>query len=82
MAITTPELAGDGNHPIEKYAPWALNFHSADFTAGNLNQELKTAPGAGKATYITHVTMGLVDDSVKGYLIDARVTSSLLKWVA
>jgi hypothetical protein len=76
MAISTPVLIGDGLKPIAKTAPFAVNFHSANFggAIGNLNQELKTAPGIGKATYITHVTMGLVGDSVNDYMIDCRLT--------
>lgn len=76
MGITTPVLAGDGLMPIAKSAPFAVNFHSANFSGGgaNLNQELKAAPGAGKATYITHVTMGVVGDSVNDYVIDCKLT--------
>jgi len=76
MTITNPILAGDGLMPIAKSEPWAVNFHSANFSGGgaNLNQELKAAPGADKATYVTHVTMGLVGDSVNDYMIDCRLT--------
>ncbi len=76
MAITTPVLVGDGLMPIAKSAPFALNFHSDDFSGGGaaLEQELKTAPGAGKATHITHVTMGVVGDSVNDFVIDCRLS--------
>ena len=39
-----------------------------------MNQELKAAPGAGKAHYVTHVTMGIVDSATQGYLIDNKIT--------
>lgn len=75
MTITRPILAGDGIHPVEVNAPWAVNFLSDDFGAGGVNEELKVAPTrAGSALYLTHVTMCLVADSVKGYLIDAKVS--------
>lgn len=74
MTITTPVLAGDGVFPIERYAPWAVNFHSDDLTAAGVTQELKATPGAGKALYVTHVTMGIVDSAAQGYLIDNKIT--------
>ena len=75
MAITTPVLGSPGRHPIEVNAPFTVNFHSADFGAGGLDEELKAAPTReGSALYLTHVTMGLVDDAVRGYLIDSRVS--------
>ncbi len=75
MGITTPTLAGSGLYPIEKHgAPWAVNFHSADITAAGVSQELKAVPGAGKALYVTHVTMGIVDNAAQGYLIDNKIT--------
>jgi len=75
MAIVTPILVGDGTHPIEVNAPWAVNFHSADFAAGGLDEELKAAPTrAGSALYLTHVTMGLVDSADHGYLIDNKIS--------
>ncbi len=76
MGIATPVLAGDGLMPIAKSAPFAVNFHSDDFggAIGNLNQELKAAPGVGKATYISHVTMGVVSSARSNYVIDSRLT--------
>jgi len=75
MAITRPTLAGPGSRPVEVNAPFAVNFHSADFGAGGLDEELEAAPTrAGSALYLTHVTMALVADSVWGYIIDARVS--------
>jgi len=76
MAITTPVIVDNGLTPIAKSEPWAINYHSADFGGGgaNLNTEMKAAPGTDKATYITHVTMGLVGDSVNDYLIDCKLS--------
>lgn len=74
MGIVTPKLAGAGSKPIERYAPWAVNFHTADLDVAGVNQELKAAPGAGKALYVTHVTMGIVDSAAQGYLIDNYIT--------
>jgi len=76
MAISTPTLTGKSTHPIEVNANrWAVNFHSDDFGAGGLNEEIKAAPsGTGRATYLTHVTMGIVADSVKGYEIDCKLS--------
>ena len=74
MAITTPIIADGGLVPIARENPWAVNFPSANFGVGGINQELKAAPGAGKATYMTHVTMCLVDSAVFGHLIDAKVS--------
>jgi len=75
MAITTPALAGKGSHPIAvDRNRWAANFHSADLTAAGVSQELKATPGAGKALYLTHVTMGIVDSAAQGYLIDNYIT--------
>ncbi len=73
MAITTPTLAGPGVFPIERYAPWAVNYHSADLGVAT-SQELKATPGTGKALYVTHVTMGIVDNALQGYLIDNKIT--------
>ena len=74
MAITRPKLAGAGLHPVERYAPWAVNYHTADITAAGVSTALKAAPGAGKAHYVTHVTMGIVDSAAQGYLIDNKIT--------
>ena len=75
MAITTPKLTGDGTKPIEVNAPWAANFHSANYAAGGINQELKAAPARdNSALYVTHVTMGIVADSTWHYEIDNRVS--------
>ncbi len=61
MTIATPTLTGDGNHPIEVNAPFAVNFKSDAFVAGSLAAELKAAPTRdGSAIYLTHVTMSIV----------------------
>lgn len=61
MAVTTPELGGPGNKPIEVNAPFAVNFTSGNFVAGSLAAELKAAPTReGSAIYLTHVTMSTV----------------------
>lgn len=74
MAITTPILALA--EPIERDDNrWALNFPSADYGAAGLNEELKAAPtGAGRALYLTHVTIGTRDNAAAGYTMDARVS--------
>ena len=75
MAIVTSILAGKGSHPIAiDRNLWAANYHSADLTAAGATQELKATPGAGKALYLTHVTMGIVDNAAQGYLIDNVIT--------
>ena len=75
MASTTPPITGDHMMPIERTAPWAVNFHSDDFIAGSLNAELKSAPsGYGRALYLTHVTIGLVAGAAYGIIVDARIT--------
>lgn len=75
MAITEPILAGVGIHPVEVNAPWAVNFHSADFGAGGMNEELKAAPTRdGSALYLTHVTMSLVSETAHDYVLAAKVS--------
>jgi len=64
MAITTPTLIGVGTMPIERYAHWAVNNDEDDATPA---VELKAAPGAGKALYLTHVT-------ISGQTVDVAVT--------
>ena len=75
MAIVTPVLAGQDTHLIASdHNRWAANFHTADLTAAGVTQELRATPGAGKALYLTHVTMSIVDSATWGYLIDNYVT--------
>jgi len=72
---TTPTITGDGTYPIERSAPWAVNYYSAEFVAGSLNVELKAAPTrSNSATYITHVTMGIVASTINKVLVDASLT--------
>ena len=71
---TTPTITGDGTMPVEKSAPWAVNYHSADFTGGALAAELKAAPTRdNSATYITHVTIGIVANAAYGIISDANI---------
>lgn len=71
---TTPTITGDGTYPIERSAPWAVNYYSADFIAGSLNAELKAAPTRdNSALYIEHVTMGLVENTQK-VIVDCNLT--------
>ena len=70
--ISTPFLSGPGSLPVERSAPWAVNYLSSDF--GTLNAELKAAPTRpNSATYITHVTMGVVETASQGYVIDCKL---------
>jgi len=71
MAIATPVLVGDGLLPIARGGPWAVNNHISGVGA-TANEEMKAAPGAGKATYLTHVTIGGIDGS--HYFMDTAVT--------
>lgn len=66
MAITTPTLVGAGSIPIAKRAPWAVNNDEDDAYPA---VEMKAAPGAGQALYLTHLTLsmkitGIVDSVV------------------
>jgi len=67
MAITTPTLVGAGSFPIERIAPWAVNNSEDD---ANPAVEMKAAPGAGKALYLTHVTMSIQFSGIS----DSKVT--------
>jgi len=72
--VTILALTGDGMMPIEKIAPWAVNYHSADFIAGTHAGELKAAPTrADSALYITHVTLGLVANAANNIISDANL---------
>ncbi len=72
MAITTPVLVGDGLFPIARSAPFAVNNHISGVGATG-NEEMKAAPGAGKATYLTHVTIGSIAGNLDSYL-DTAIT--------
>ena len=55
MTITTPTLVNAGLATVERIAPWAVNDYVEETGAAH---EVKAAPvGAGKALYLTHVTM-------------------------
>jgi len=72
---STPKMAGDGSMPIERSAPWAVNFRSADFIGGSLNVELKAAPTRdNSAHYITHITMGTVASAEYTIICDCNLT--------
>lgn len=65
MAITRPTLVGAGSIPIARRAPWAVNNDEDD---ANPAVEMKAAPGAGQALYLTHLTLSMqitgIDDSI------------------
>ncbi len=71
MAVTdTPKIVEEITHV--RTGPWAVNYLSSDFAT--LNIELKTAPTrANSATYLTHVTMSLVETASQGYVIDCKL---------
>jgi hypothetical protein len=72
MATTTPKIVEEITHV--RTGPFAVNYSSGDFIAGSLNAELIAAPTrTNSATYVTHVTMGIVADS-SGIVVDARLT--------
>lgn len=48
-------LTDDGLYPIARSAHWAVNNDEDD--AYTASVECKTAPGAGKALYLTHLTL-------------------------
>ena len=54
MAITTPVLAGPGLMPKSISGPYSFNNDEDD---ADVAVELVATPGAGKAIYLTHVTM-------------------------
>lgn len=71
MAISTPTEVKEITHV--RTGPWAVNYSSGNFTAGSLAAELKAAPASNGATYITHVTMGIVADT-SDIIVDANIT--------
>ena len=54
MAITRPVLAGPGLMPVSRSAPLCFNNDEDD---ADVAVECVATPGAGKAIYVTHVTM-------------------------
>ena len=71
MPITTPVLAGPGLFPINAGPPMSFNNDEGDATPA---VEIVAAPGAGKAIYLTSVTMSgqLVDVAIS--LLDGDAT--------
>lgn len=74
MATTnTPTIVQEITHV--RTGPFTVNYHSDDFTGGALNAELIAAPTRGNsATYLTHVSMGLVSNAAQKYISDANLT--------
>ena len=73
MTVTTPKLAGPGAYPIERYHPWAVNDF-VDLVLINATALVKAAPGAGKALYLTHVTIGIAKATGATGIDDMAVT--------
>ena len=73
MAETnTPTIVEEITHV--RTGPFTVNYHSDDFSGGALNAELIAAPTRpNSATYITHVSMGLVRNSGQNYISDAYI---------
>ena len=66
----TPKIVEEITHV--RQGPWTVNYLSSDFA--NLNYELVPAPaGPNSATYLTHITMGLVETASQGYVIDCKL---------
>lgn len=65
MAITTPTLVGQGSMPIARTGP--RSFDNDEDDANGAAVECVATPGAGKAIYLTHVT-------ISGRLADLAVT--------
>lgn len=65
MAITRPILAGPENYPISRSGPLAFNNDEND--ANSSAVDCVTAPGAGKAIYLEHIT-------ISGRLADIEIT--------
>jgi len=64
MGITNPVLAGPGIFPVSRSGPLSFNDDNTDATPAT---ELVAAPGAGKAIYLTHI-------SLSGRTVDVAVT--------
>lgn len=54
MGITNPVLAGPGIFPVARTGPLSFNNDEGD---GDPAVECVATPGAGKALYLTHVTI-------------------------
>lgn len=68
MAITTPTLCGDGQLPIARSAPWAVNSTE---TSADAVIELKATPGAGFALYIKVITISGLNADALLYFLDS-----------
>ena len=68
MAITTPTLTGPGSMPFTRTGPLAFNNDEDDATPA---VELVAAPGAGKAIYLTHITISGSTTDVAVTLLDS-----------
>lgn len=69
-----PSITDDSCMPIERGGRWAVNYYSGDYIAGGLAAELKAAPtGAGRALYLTHLTIGLVANAAYGIIVDTSI---------
>lgn len=64
MAVTSTTIIGPGQWPIAGIVWWAVNDDNTDADAATL---VKAAPGAGKALYITSITMS-------GRTVDVAIT--------
>jgi len=62
MSITTPTLVAE--LPIARSGPWAVNNDEDD---ASTSVQMKESPGAGKALYVTSLTLS-------GQLLDVAVT--------
>lgn len=65
MGLTRPTLAGPGLKPIN--AGQMLSFNNAEDDANSDPVECVATPGAGKAIYLTHITLS-------GRLADIAIT--------
>jgi len=69
----TPVLVEEITHV--RTGPFAVNYHSDDFNLGVLNVEIIAAPTrTNSATYITHVSMGIILNEANDYIQDAELT--------
>ena len=72
-ASTTPKIVEEITHV--RTGPFAVNYQSAEFIAGVGSGELIAAPTRpNSATYITHVSMGVVKGGQGNIIYDADIT--------
>ena len=74
MAETnTPKIVEEITHV--RTGPFTVNYHSDDFEDGDLNIELIAAPvRTNSATYLTHVSMGIVRNEEQSFISAAALT--------